>query len=170
MTAFVLGESAPSSLDTSMLYCGMVTSTNTGTAPYWMAGATVVGNPAATVITSSPLSTRLSPNRGDVRAMNASRFADEPEFTSAQWRTPRYPASPSSNSSVYRPAVSQNSSALSTRFDISSLPYTLDAYGILSPSRNSFPPWYASQYADTASRMAPLACLSVIFSNIPFPS
>ncbi len=37
-----------------MLYCGIVTSTNTGFTPYWMAGVTVVGNPAATVIISCP--------------------------------------------------------------------------------------------------------------------
>ena len=50
MTAFVFGDTASSSFKGSMLYCGIVTSTNTGTAPYWIIGATVVGNPAATVI------------------------------------------------------------------------------------------------------------------------
>ena len=67
-----------------MLYCGMVTSTNTGTAPYWMAGVTVVGNPAATVIISSPGFTWRSFKSGEVRVMNATRFAEEPEFTRAQ--------------------------------------------------------------------------------------
>ena len=37
-----------------MLYVGMSTSTKTGTAPFWMIGLTVVGKPAATVMTSSP--------------------------------------------------------------------------------------------------------------------
>ena len=37
-----------------MLYVGSVTSTKTGTRPFWTIGLTVVGKPAATVITSSP--------------------------------------------------------------------------------------------------------------------
>ena len=49
--AFVLSDKASSSWLTSILYCGIVTSINTGTAPYCIIGATVVGNPAATVIT-----------------------------------------------------------------------------------------------------------------------
>ena len=84
MTAFVLSERAASSFVTSMLYCGIVTSTNTGTAPYWIAGVTVVGKPAATVMISSPRFTRRSPSSGDVSVMNAIRFAEEPEFTRAQ--------------------------------------------------------------------------------------
>ena len=74
-------------METSMLYWGMVTSTNTGTAPYWIAGVTVVGNPAATVMISSPRFTRLSPSSGEVRAMKATRLAEEPEFTREQYRT-----------------------------------------------------------------------------------
>ena len=54
MTAFVFGDNAASNFVTSILYCGTATSTKTGTAPYWIAGVTVVGNPQATVITSSP--------------------------------------------------------------------------------------------------------------------
>ena len=84
MTAFVFSESASSSFVTSMLYCGIVTSTKTGTAPYWIAGVTVVGKPAATVMISSPRFTRRSPSSGEVRVMNATRFAEEPEFTRAQ--------------------------------------------------------------------------------------
>ena len=56
-----------------MLYVGKVTSTKTGSAPYWMIGATVVGNPAATVMTSSPGQIRFSPSFGDVSAMKAKR-------------------------------------------------------------------------------------------------
>ena len=54
MTALVFSERAASSFVTSMLYCGTLTSTNTGTAPYWRIGVTVVGKPHATVMTSSP--------------------------------------------------------------------------------------------------------------------
>ena len=107
-----------------MLYCGIVTSTNTGTAPYCIAGVTVVGKPAATVMTSSPLLILLSPRSGDVSAINALRLAEEPELTTDTYLTPRYSPSFFSNSSVYLPAVSQNSSALSTRFIISLLSYT----------------------------------------------
>ena len=138
ITALVLSESAFSSMVTSILYCGMVTSTNTGTAPYCITGVTVVGNPAATVMTSSPRFTALSPSSGEVSAMNAVRFALEPELTSAQYFAPRYSPSFFSNWSVYLPEVSQNSRELSTRLHISSESYTLEAYGILSPSVNSF--------------------------------
>ena len=46
-------------------------------------GFMVVGNPAATVITSSSVNL-LGPNFGDVNADKASRFADEPELVSRQ--------------------------------------------------------------------------------------
>ena len=84
ITAFVFSDLAASNMVTSMLYCGMVTSTNTGTAPYWIIGATVVGKPQATVITSSPRFTRRSPSNGEVSAINAIRFAEEPELTREQ--------------------------------------------------------------------------------------
>ena len=51
-------------------------------------GAIVVGNPAATVITSSPRLTARSPSNGDVNVINASRFALEPELTNEQYLTP----------------------------------------------------------------------------------
>ena len=127
ITAFVLSETASSSIVTSILYCGIVTSTNTGTAPYWIAGVTVVGNPAATVMISSPRLILRSPSSGEVSAIKAFRFAEEPELTSEQNFTPRYFDSFRSNSSVYLPDVSQNSRALSTRLHISALSYTLDA-------------------------------------------
>jgi hypothetical protein len=51
-------------------------------------GATVVGKPAATVITSSPRWIRRSPRSGEVRAMKAKRFAEEPELTKRAHRLP----------------------------------------------------------------------------------
>ena len=54
---------------------------NTGIKPFCIIGAIVVGKPAATVITSSPFLSLFSFNFGDVRAVRAIRFADEPEFT-----------------------------------------------------------------------------------------
>ena len=56
-------------------------STKTGTAPNCAIGLTVVGKPAATVITSSPFLIALVPSFGDVSVENATRFAEEPEFT-----------------------------------------------------------------------------------------
>ena len=121
MTALVLEQYASSNCDTSTLYCGIVISTNTGTAPYCIIGATVVGKPAATVITSSSGRICLSFSSGDVNAINANKFADEPEFTSEQNVIPKYFANCVSNSIVYVPDVSQNSNDASTRFCISFL-------------------------------------------------
>ena len=87
----------------------------------------MVGKPAATVMISSPLFTCRSPKRGEVNAIKARRLAEDPEFTKEQYRTPKYRENSSSNASVYRPEVSQNSSALSTRFTISFASYTRDA-------------------------------------------
>ena len=57
----------------------MSTSTKTGTRPFWTIGLTVVGKPAATVITSSPgRSAPVAQLVGDVSAASASRFALEP--------------------------------------------------------------------------------------------
>src|SRR6202165_6191586 len=89
MMAAVRSLSASSSRETSMLYVGTVTSTKTGTRRFWMIGLRVVGNPAATVITSSPgLSAARAPHLralaaslGDVRVERASKLAEEPEFT-----------------------------------------------------------------------------------------
>src|SRR5574344_20051 len=100
ITAFVFLERAASSFETSILYCGIVTSTNTGTAPKFKIGVTVVGKPQATVIISSPRFTAFSFNKGEVSAMNAIKFAEEPEFTKEQKGTPKYSASCFSNLSV----------------------------------------------------------------------
>ena len=49
-------------------------------------------NPQATVITSSPLFTWRSPSSGDVNAIKASRFAEDPLFTRWTCRTPIHSA------------------------------------------------------------------------------
>src|ERR1039458_6540626 len=87
-----------------------------------MMGLIVVGNPAARVMTSSPGLSLRSPSFGDVRAENATRLADEPEFTSEHPRTPKYRANRRSNSLANLPVVSQQSSAASPRFR-KSLPF-----------------------------------------------
>ena len=50
-------------------------------APNCTIGFIVVGNPAATVITSSKGFIALSLSLGEVRLVNAIKFADDPEFT-----------------------------------------------------------------------------------------
>jgi len=53
-----------------------------------MIGASVVGNPAAVVITSSPGLRRLSPSFLEVSAEIAIRFAEDQEFTAIACLTP----------------------------------------------------------------------------------
>src|ERR1035438_3543456 len=79
-----------------------------------MIGLTVVGKPAATVITSSPGLSRRSPSFGEVSALTARRLAEEPELTSEAQRTPTKRASLRSKSSAKRPVVNQQSRAEST--------------------------------------------------------
>ena len=63
-----------------------------------MIGLTVVGKPAATVMTSSPGRSRRSPQlAARSGAVSASRFADEPELTSSACRTPKKRAKSRSN-------------------------------------------------------------------------
>src|SRR5579872_992434 len=102
-------------------------------------GLTVVGNPAATVITSSPGRSLRSPSLGEVRALRATRFAEEPEFTSEAHRTPTKRASLRSKSSAKRPAVNQQSRAESTTQDKSLESITLPETGTDdSPGMNGF--------------------------------
>jgi len=75
-----------------------------------MMGFSVVGNPAATVMTSSPGVRRSSPSTGDVSAESASRFAEDPELQRMPKRVPTQRAIFASNWSANRPAVSQKSS------------------------------------------------------------
>jgi hypothetical protein len=82
-------------------------------------GFTVVGKPAATVMTSSPGLSCRSPSVGEVSTETATRFAEEPEFTSRASRTPTNFANLNSNRSANRPAVSQKSSPDSTMANMS---------------------------------------------------
>lgn len=66
-----------------------------------------------------PLLIFRSPNLGDVNAMNARRFADDPELVNEQCLTPRNPAKSLSNFSANLPVVSQKSSDASMSADIS---------------------------------------------------
>ena len=119
ITAFVLDERACSNCEQSILYSGIVISTNTGMAPYCIIGVTVVGKAHATVMTSSPRFIRRSPNKGDVKAKNANKLADEPEFVNEQYFEPIHLAKRFSNSSVQGPVVNQKSNDESIKFFIS---------------------------------------------------
>ena len=66
---------------------GIFISTKTGTAPNCILGFIVVGNPAATVIISSPLLIAFSPSLGDVKVLKATKFADDPEFVVIKFLT-----------------------------------------------------------------------------------
>src|ERR1700686_1965215 len=102
-----------------------------------MIGLTVVGNPAATVITSSPGKSLRSPSPGEVRHERAARLADELELTSDAQRTPMKAANSRSNWAAKRPVVSHASSADSIRHSISELSNTLPDTGtLLSPGTN----------------------------------
>ena len=67
MMAFVFGLTAASSRSVFTLCVAMSTSIKTGIAPACTIGFTVVGKPAATVITSSPGTMARVPSFGDVK-------------------------------------------------------------------------------------------------------
>src|SRR5665213_3098971 len=119
-----------------------------------MIGFTVVGKPPATVITSSPGFSRRSPSVGDVRAVTASKLADEPELTSVAVLIPNQRANCFSNCAANRPVVSQKSNDESTNDCTSPASNTLPDTGTrLSPGTNGFEANAASWYSLTKSRM-----------------
>jgi hypothetical protein len=65
-----------------------------------MIGFTVVGKPAATVITSSPGTSLREPRMREVSPETAGRFADEPELHRSAWRAPVTAAKSRSNCSA----------------------------------------------------------------------
>ena len=129
MMALVFGEIAASMRLASMLWVARSTSTNTGTAPNWRIGLTVVGKPAATPMTSSPGLMARSPRREEVSVEKATRLADEPELTVIRCFTPRNFARRSSNIALKRPVVSQPSRLASTISCNSLVPITLPDTG-----------------------------------------
>ena len=108
----------------------MSESTKTGTSPFWTIGLTVVGKPAATVITSSPGRSARSPSSSaSQRAQRQQVRADDPQLTRTALRTPIHRANSRSNCAANRPVVSQKSSEASTRCCISSASNTLPDTG-----------------------------------------
>ena len=134
-------------------------SMNTGTQPFCKIGATVVGNPAAAVMTSSPGRNWRSPSLWLVSADSATRFAEEPELTRMDFLTPRNVANSFSNASPSGPSVSQKSSVAETAASTSSSSNTRPAYGtVVWPGTN------AGRLGSSPGRFA--ACVAVENSRV----
>ena len=115
-----------------------------------MMGLTVVGKPAATPMTSSPFLIARSLNLGEVNVENATKFADEPEFTVMAYLTPINSANFFSNCSLKRPVVSQPSKEASTMFFNSSAPINFPDEGtIVCPGSNTFGENSIAAYSST---------------------
>ena len=132
-------------------------------APNCTIGLTVVGKPAATPITSSPFWIARSPNLEEVRVENATRFAEEPEFTVIRCLTPINSANFFSKRSLKRPVVNQPSKEASTMFSNSSEPISLPEGGTtVWPGTNVFGTNSRSAYSFTKERI----CLRILsFAN-----
>ena len=107
--ALVLEEIACSSSEGFTFKVFKSISTITGMRPFWIIGLIVVGNPMATVKTSSPVLSAFLPSFGLVSQLKAIRFAEDPEFTKSAYLLPTKSAMCFSNSLVNLPAVSQPS-------------------------------------------------------------
>jgi hypothetical protein len=94
---------------------------NTGTAPAWTIGATVVGKMAATVITSSPgRMRRCFGSLWEVSAAITITLEINIYYTSRLWRTPRNAANSFSIAVPSTPSVSQKSRVVDTAASTSS--------------------------------------------------
>ena len=71
-----------------------------------------------------------SPNLGEVRVLNATKLAEEPEFTVIQYLTPKKAANFCSKAALNRPVVSQASKEAATIFWSSCSPITFPEGGI----------------------------------------
>ena len=98
--------------------------------PFCTIGATVVGNPAATVIISSPGLNCLCLNLGEVRVETARRLALEPDAQSFENLNPTLLARSVSNFFANLPDVSHISNDASIRDAQSSSSKTLPVGGI----------------------------------------
>src|ERR1700733_2097992 len=135
-----------------------------------MIGLTVVGKPAATVMTSSPGRKQRSPSDGDVKHESAARLAEDPELTSDAQRTPMKAAKSRSNSAAKRPVVNQASSEASTRVSTSDESTTLPETGTaLSPGLNGCGVSAASEYSLTRAAISRRSCWGVLNINPSSP-
>ena len=129
MMALVLLVMACSSSLVSMFRV-LFTSKNTGIAPNCTIGAIVVGNPQATLITSSPLWIARLPRDGLVRAEKAIRLAELPELVVRTALHPKNCVSPSSSCRLNWPAVNQPRSTASCISSFSLSPTTWPEAGM----------------------------------------
>src|ERR1035437_5327080 len=144
---------------------------NTGTRLFWTIGFTVVGKPAASVITSSPGCRRRSPSLGEVSAATATRLADDPELTSTHSRIPNQRANSFSNCAAKRPVVSQKSSDESTSRRISAASNTLPETGTGdSPGTKPRGGKASAQYSPTRSKICRRnSSLRCVTQKLPVP-
>src|SRR5271169_2653628 len=135
-----------------------------------MMGFTVVGKPAATVMTSSPTLSLRSPRDGDVRHESAARLAEDPELTSDAQRTPMNAAKSRSNAAAKRPVVNHASSDASTRCSISDESTTLPETGTpLSLGLNASGVSIALEYSVTRAAISRRICWGVLYINASSP-
>src|ERR1700733_11304252 len=131
-----------------------------------MIGLTVVGKPAATVMTSSPGRKLRSPSDGEVKHESATRLAEDPELTSDAQRTPIKAAKSRSNSAAKRPVASEASTRVSTSDESTTLPDTGTA---LSPGLNGCSVSAASEYSLTRAAISRRSCWGVLNINPSSP-
>src|SRR2546430_3985442 len=141
--------------------------------PFWMIGLTVVGNPAATVMTSSPRRSRWSPSSRWVSAVMASRFADEPELRRSAQPRPSARANSGSNVVWLCAAANRMSSAAETRATRSSssstAPEGSSAFCPGTKPPGPFSWWYLRTISRMDSRVSLICTPSVAVSDAPRP-
>src|SRR5215472_428479 len=105
-------------------------------------------------MTSSPGVRRRSPSLGEVRALSASKLAEDPEFTRDTERTPTKRARFRSKLSANRPVVNQASSAESTTALTSAPSITFPDTGTgVTPGINSLWTELSETYCTARSRI-----------------
>jgi len=105
----------------------------------------------------------LSPSFGDVNVLNATKFAEEPEFTDKQYFTPKKEANFFSNSALNLPVVNQPSKEAATIFCNSSSPNNFPEGGIIvSPGTNAFTLYCSFAYALTREAISILNVSNVL--------
>jgi hypothetical protein len=105
----------------------------------------VVGKPAATLITSSPLLIALSPNLGEVKVAKATKLADDPELTVIRDLIPINSDNAFSKFLLKRPVVNHPSNEASTIYCNSVAPITFpDGGTMLLPGLNAFSTYFKS--------------------------
>jgi hypothetical protein len=127
-----------------------------------------VGNPAATLITSSPGLIARSLSLGEVNAEKARRFAEEPELVVIKNFTPKKSRNFFSKASLKRPVVSHQSREASTMLFNSAASKTLPDGGMtVSPGLKAWGVYLIFAYSST--RAAIFCLMSCCASSMIIP-